>query len=142
MDHDLKKNVFRSLIHIPGMKKIIAILLLTFYISFNAGLIVHLHYCSEVFQQLTVLVEPENCCGNDCSCCQNSTYELTASEDYDNERSSTFIGTKFSDVVQENLGFSVTFSHLPYQTVKAVDSGPLIHSSKLPIYLANEAFLI
>jgi hypothetical protein len=142
MDHDLKKNVFRSLIHNLGMKKIIAILLLTFYICFNAGLIVHLHYCSEVFQQLTVLVEAENCCGNDCSCCQNSTYELTASEDYDNERSYTFMGAKFSDVVQENSGFSLTVSPVLYQTVRAVNSGPLIHSSKLPIYLANEAFLI
>ena len=124
-----------------GMKKTIAILLLTFYVSFNTGLIVHLHFCSEVFQQLTVLNEPKNCCGNDCSCCHNSTYELTASDDYDTERLLTSLGIKFSDVVQESLGFSLTLPHLPYQTVKAIDSGPL-HSGKAPIYLVDQVFLI
>ena len=124
------------------MKKTIAILLLTFYVSFNTGLIVHLHFCSEVFQQLTVLNEPENCCGDDCSCCHNSTYELTANDDYDNERSFTFPGIIVSDVVQESLGFSLVLAHPPSQTVRAIDSGPLIHSSKLPIYLTNQVFLI
>lgn len=142
MNQDFKKNVLRSLIHNQGMKKTIAILLLTFYVSFNTGLIVHLHFCSETFQQLTLLNEPENCCGNDCSCCHNSTYELTASDDYDTERLLTSLVIKFSDVVQESLGFSLALRHLPYQNVKAVDSGPLIHSGKVPIYLADQVFLI
>jgi hypothetical protein len=124
------------------MKKVVAILLLTFYSSFNAGLMIHLHFCSEVFQHLTVFVEPENCCDNDCSCCHNSSYELTANDDYDNERLFTFLKIKSSDVIQESLGFCLPLTHRLHQTVKAIDSDPLIHSHKLPIYLATEAFLI
>ena len=124
------------------VKKLLFTSFALFYASFNTGMIVHFHFCFETFQHLTVIVQPENCCGGDCPGCHNYAYELKINSDYSIENTVSFSAVQVLSIAHLSFGYSIAQPLPVDQPTVFVDTGPLIHSGKYPIYLANRVFLI
>jgi hypothetical protein len=127
----------------PQVIKALKISLAIIYLTFNAGVLVNLHYCGNSFDHFTIIIDPENCCEGDCSCCNNSSTELKMPSEYD--------VVHFAQDITINL-----LAYLPVSTFdnfmlvfdsqtlldKFHPSGPLIPIYKQPRYLIHEVFII
>lgn len=120
--------------------KIRAIIFIFFYTFFNVGTIINAHYCGENFDHLTAFAKVSDCC--DSSCCHNSAFELQIQNDYDAPESISPGGAPFVFVIHECSGFSAQQLFDADSATPPIETEPLIHSGKHPIYLANRAFLI
>src|SRR5687767_7322251 len=83
MHHLSFGHLYFSTIVNPIMRKVLNISLAILYLAFNAGVLVNLHYCGNSFDHLAIILDPENCCEGDCSCCNNSSVELKTQGEYD-----------------------------------------------------------
>jgi len=122
------------------MKKILNISLIILYLAFNAGVLVHFHFCGDSFHHFTVVVEPENCC--DPSCCHNSSFELKIKDDQQDLNAFFMSADLAITAIPQSSGFYIQQFFQEEQCTSLIDTGPLIHSGKYPIYLANQVFLI
>jgi len=111
-----------------------------FYASFNIGMLINYHFCNEAFHHLTVFIEPGNCC-EDCPGCNDSSYELTISDDYDDQVLFSFNEIQILPIVQQCLGFTILVPLQSIREIIAIDPGPLKFIVN-PIYLTNRVLLI
>lgn len=123
------------------MKKILTIFLVGFYLIFNAGLIVNLHFCSTAFSHLTVLTDPKNCCEGNCSCCDNAVYQLSIDDSYDNNVLSVIKIAAPSDIIQDGLGTD-TLNSIHNSLRSSVNDKLEPDLSNIPAYLINRVFRI
>jgi hypothetical protein len=117
-----------------------AISIMLFYASFNIGILINYHFCYEEFHHLTVFIEPGNCC-EDCPGCNNSSYALTISDDYDSQVLFSFNKVQVLPIVQQCLGFTILVPLPTVREIITIDPGPLKFIGT-PTYLTNRVLLI
>jgi hypothetical protein len=126
--------------HCHSLVRSRAITLIFLYLLFSLGAVVHFHYCGETFDHFTVFVQPENCC--DPSCCHNSSFELKVKDDQEDSNLLFISAAPVLMAIPPSSGFCIEQFFQEEQKISLIDTGPLIHSGKYPIYLANRVFLI
>ena len=123
-------------------KKLIVISLAVFYASFNVGVIINYHFCGSEFHHLTLLIQPDNCCGSDCSCCHNSSYELNVKDKYDSQSTIFLVTLQTTLALSPNPDLYISDTFGIEHEIDSVERGPLIQNDKYPVYLRNRVILI
>jgi hypothetical protein len=124
------------------VKRLLNISLAILYLAFNAGALLNFHFCGDSFHHFTVITEPENCCGGDCSCCHNSSYELKVKDKYDSQSTIAFVTPPIGIALSPNFDFYISDTIQVAHKKDAIEPGPLIQGNKNRIHLRNRVILV
>lgn len=127
------------------MKRLFAISLMLVYLTFSAGVVVAYHFCGGELAEISVLKGPKSCCpdaDSQKSCCKNSTLTLKITNDYSSDI--TFPEVPYAKLIAVLLNvFPIIEISVSNEITKRIFDAPGInHYSKLPLYLANQVFII
>lgn len=127
------------------MKRLFAISLMLIYLTFSAGVVVAYHFCGGKLAEISVFKGTKSCCpdaDSQNSCCQNSTLTLKITNDYSSDITFPEVPSAKLIAVLLNV-FPIIEISLSHEITKRIfDAHGVNHYSKLPLYLANQVFII